>query len=223
MAQTYKQFKKEQDKLAKTQVATKRKELVKKVYKKIPQPKNRAVVKTFAKAYKPSKTLSSTLLGYANSGSTTDTRPVGRPAGVVKHRSPFTGKPVPSQVYYAQVREVKRQQQDMANQVQLKQQMELAKKGVPPNQIQSIIQKRMEQQFIQQQIQKSQQRQMPQQVQQINPKVNIHNINQTNLQEGQVIQKMNKIWKFQRGTVGYEGSLNGRVKKIYGLEESFFN
>jgi hypothetical protein len=161
------------------------------------------------------KTLSTNLMNQFTESA--KPRPVGRPQGVMKHVSPFTGKPVPAEVYYSQVREVKRLQAQQADKVQLQRQQQFAKQGVAPNQIQNVIQQRMQQQFIRQQQMQSQvpQRMQTQQVP--------NNIPVSQLPEGTIVPAGNKIWRFGRGVVGSEGGLFGPVKKIYGTERSFWN
>jgi len=65
--------------------------------------------------------------------------PVGRPRGNFKHRSPFNGQPIPAVVYYKQIREFRRLQQQRANQVDRQQIQQLAKRGIPPEQAKQIV------------------------------------------------------------------------------------
>jgi hypothetical protein len=163
------------------------------------------------------KTLSTNLMNQFTESA--KPRPVGRPQGVMKHVSPFTGKPVPAEVYYSQVREVKRLQAQQADKVQLQKQQQFAKQGVAPNQVQNVIQQRMQQQFIRQQQMQSQVPQRPKMQTQQVP----NNIPASQLPEGTIVPAGNHIWRYGRGVVGHEAGLFGPVKKIYGTEKSFFN
>lgn len=122
-----------------------------------------------SKAYRATKKLSNTLLsygaGFANPQQSGGYRGPGRPAGVMKHRSPFTGKPIPAPQFYKEMRAFRRQQSQQADQVQTQQQVRFARQGVAPNQIQQTVEQRMKQQFMMQQM--AQQRPMPQQFQQV--------------------------------------------------------
>ena len=70
----------------------------------------------------------------------------GRPRGDFKHRDPQTGQPIPATVYYKRVKELRRQQQQQAQQisqqVDAQQLQQLAKRGIPPEQAKQIIDQR---------------------------------------------------------------------------------
>lgn len=153
-------------------------------------------------------------------------RPVGRPRGPAsfKWRDPQTGQPIPATVYYRRVKEVRRQAEQQARQKNLQAIQEMAKRGIPPQQAQQVIQQRqmpqanyppqMQRPLTPEEIQRLMvQRQMQQQGQ----------VNPNQLPNGTIIPMGNRIWKFQRGVVGEEGGLFGKVKKIYGSESSFWN
>ena len=117
-------------------------------------------IKAATKMYRAKPKLSQTLLsygaGFANvspygGGQAGGVRPVGRPAGVMKHRSPFTGKPIPAPQFYTEMRAFRRMQTQQADVVQQQQQQRFARQGVPPQQIQNVVEQRMRQQFLQQQ------------------------------------------------------------------------
>jgi len=63
----------------------------------------------------------------------------GRPRGDFKHRSPFTGQPIPATVFYKQIKEFRRLQEQRANQVDQQQVQQLAKRGIPPQQAKQIV------------------------------------------------------------------------------------
>jgi len=63
----------------------------------------------------------------------------GRPAGEYKHRSPFTGQPIPATEFYKQKREFRRLQQQKAQQVDQQAIQQLAKRGIPPEQAQQVV------------------------------------------------------------------------------------
>jgi hypothetical protein len=63
---------------------------------------------------------------------TTDSRPVGRPAGVYKWTSPLTGQKVPATVYYKHQREARRRMRTRFQQARMREQAVMARRGVPP-------------------------------------------------------------------------------------------
>lgn len=136
-------------------------------YKAIARKEKRGnIIKRLSKAVKYSAKLSSSLLNYgANIGNQpqgrTQSHP-GRPAGVMKWRSPFTGRPIPAPQYYKEVRAFRRIQSQQAEQTQVQQIQQMARKGITPQQV-AIIQLRNQQ--MQTQTQQMPQ-QYPQQVQQ---------------------------------------------------------
>jgi hypothetical protein len=169
------------------------------------------------KAYKPTKKLSATLLAYGSSGGSRRVQAgPGRPAGVMKWRSPFNGQPIPATEYYKQVRAFRRLQTQKAEQVELQRQVQFARQGVQPRQIPNVIQERMRQQFLQQQMQ----RQMPQQVpNQMRPQVQSQlTPEQIRILEAQRGTAVRPIWRRQP-VIGQE---NGKTK-IYGVPQSFWN
>lgn len=165
-----------------------------------------------SEAYSYNKKLSNTLESYSNAfgGQQTQQKRVGRPKGVMKWRSPMTGKPVPAQQYYKDLRLFKRIQEQRAAQAQQIKQAELAKRGITPEMLQQIEQAK---QIREQQMQQMQQTQ-----------VQTQQVNQANqLPNGVVIPRGTQVWKYRRGITGQEGGLFGPVKKVYGLPESFWN
>lgn len=66
----------------------------------------------------------------------------GRPVGDYKHRSPFTGKPIPAVQFYKEIKTFRRLQEQRANQQDLQAVRQLAKRGIPPQQAQQIIDQR---------------------------------------------------------------------------------
>lgn len=85
---------------------------------------------------------------------------VGRPRGVYKHKHPITGKPLPATVYYKVVRRLKRRAKALPQEIQIRRQIALARRGITPQQAQQIQ--------AQQQIQQGQQvRQMPRRMQRL--------------------------------------------------------
>jgi hypothetical protein len=89
---------------------------------------------------------------------------VGRPAGVMKHQSPFNGQPISATEFYKQMRAFRRVQAQQAEKVQAVRQAQFAKQGVPPQQIQQVIMQRQMQQaqMAKQQMPQQQQMQRPQ-------------------------------------------------------------
>lgn len=136
--------------------------------------------KKVASAVKFKPQLSKNLLSYANAftgGSNSQGRTQsgpGRPKGVMKWRSPFTGKPIPAPEYYKQVRAYRRIQEQKAEQSQAQQLQALAKKGMSPQQV-AMIQLRQQQMVQQQNIPQMQSQQvqqvsqMPEQMQNVQP------------------------------------------------------
>lgn len=209
--QTYEEYKKEQVKLANKQARDKYKKQYKTASNKLEKVSSGTgkAISNISKAYGYDKKLSNTLLGYSNAfgGQQTQQKSVGRPKGVMKWRSPMTGKPVPAQQYYKDLRLFKRIQEQRAAQAQQIKQAELAKRGITPEMLQQIEQAK---QIREQQIQQTQ--------------VQTQQVNQVNqLPNGVIIPRGTQVWKYRRGITGQEGGLFGPVKKVYGLPESFWN
>lgn len=161
--------------------------------------------KSATKMYRAKPKLSQTLLsygaGFSQVGATQRVQAgPGRPAGVLKHRSPFTGKPIPAPQFYKEMRAFKRVQAQQADIVQQQQQQRFAKQGVPPQQIQNVVEQRMRQQFVQQQMQQrpTQPVQMPQQFQR---------------PQGIPSQAVRPIWR-RYNVIREERDLFGNVKQI---------
>lgn len=154
----------------------------------------------------------------------------GRPAGPAsyKHRDPQTGQPIPATLYYKRIKEVRRQAQQAAQLRDLKAIQELGKRGIPPQQAQQIVDSKQlqsvgvqPQQFQQQQ---AQQQFTPEQLRQMQlQQMQQQQYQQQAQQNGQVIPQGTRVWKYRRGVVGEEGGLNGRVQKVYGVPQSFWN
>jgi hypothetical protein len=129
-------------------------------------------------------------------------RPVGRPRGVFRHTSPITGKAIPATVYYKELRNIRRQQSNLAQQRQLAYQQAMARRGIQPQQVQA--------QMPQQQVIA---RPMPQQ-QQIQPQ---------RMPIQPIQQQPRSIWNRQ-GYVAQEVDAFGRVRQVVrGRPESFWN
>lgn len=155
--QTYKQFEKEQKKLAQKQANKVYKDKYKKAskkFEKVTKTTGKAITQS-SKMYKYNKKLSDTLLNYSNAfgGQQTQKQSVGRPKGVMKWISPITKRPVPAQQYYKDLRLFNKLQEQRAAQIQQAKQQELAKRGITPQMLQQMEQARQlrEQQVIQQQ------------------------------------------------------------------------
>jgi len=206
--------------------------------------KNRGkTFKKIANTVKYRKTLSSNLHrqfggafgGRSSSNQSSGDRPVGRPRGDYKHRSPFDGKPIPATVYYKQLRDFKRMQIQRANQIDQKQVAQLARKGVPPEQAKQIVDTR---QLRSVGVQPSQNNQVQMQPQRINPNLppEIQRqilMNQLRQQNQQVqtqrpnpfaSQVPSNIPKHGRRGEFVEGDAFGKPRiKIFGDEKSFWN
>ena len=153
-------------------------------------------------------------------------RPVGRPRGEYKHRSPFTGQPIPATEYYKQVRDYRRIQQQratqIANKVDTQQVQQLAKQGIPPEQAKQIVDTRQ----IRRVIQQPQAPQQPQNIQNLPPEIQRQIIQQQMQQRNNpyASQVPRNIPRYGRRGEFIEGDLFGRPKiKIYGDEKSFWN
>jgi len=149
----------------------------------------------------------------------------GRPKGDYKHKDPQTGQPIPATVYYKRIRQLKREAQQQASQVDIQQIQQYAKRGIPPQQATQIVNQRqfqsvgvptqiqngnvvpitqnemLRRQLALQEIQRQQQfqqiqRQMPQQV--INPS-----------------NAVRPIWRRQN-QLRYERDAFGNVKQVQG-------
>lgn len=74
---------------------------------------------------KPKASTSSALMSLFHNKQTQSSsnikRPVGRPKGILKYKSPFSGKPIPAQQFYAEMRRVKRIQESRIEQAQIAQ------------------------------------------------------------------------------------------------------
>lgn len=243
--QGYADYKKERDESAAQAMSSGRKDSkedigdkTRKVFKKIVKVGDKGI-SAAKKAYKYSPKLSSNLMrqftasANPSSGGRTQAGP-GRPRGVLKHRSPFNGQPIPATEFYKQMRAFRRQQSQTADQIQTQRQAQFARQGVPPSQIQQAVQQRMQQQFLmQQQMQRQPQpyrQNIPPQFQRpVVPSrpIQLPNSNQqidiNNLPDGTIIPMGNANWKFARGKVGTDWGLFGRRKVIFGAESSFTN
>lgn len=75
---------------------------------------------------------------------------VGRPRMSYRHHSPFSGKSIPATQYYAEIRMIKRQQQNVAERINQARQQAFARQGVPPNQLNQVQMQNLQRQFAQQ-------------------------------------------------------------------------
>ena len=192
-------------------------------------------IKKISNAYGYKSKLSKTLLGYSGAfggGRPQQTqksvgrpRPVGRPRGEFKHRDPKTGQPIPATIYYKRLKELRRQAQQQARLKDIQQIQQLAKRGIPPEQAQQIVDAR--------QLRREGVTTQPNQPTQITPEMQRRLLQQQQLQAQQIkLQSQNgqivppetpTIWRGRRGVVGQEGTVAGQVKKVYGLPSSFWN
>lgn len=162
----------------------------------------------------------------------------GRPRGEFKHRSPFNGQPLPATEYYKQVREFRRVQQQTANQIDSQQIQNLARRGIPPQQAQQIINNQQLRsvginpqpqppQLTPEQIQFLKRSQPPQfQRPRFVPQPNIQRqpVPLQRLPNGTVVPQGNPIWRWRRGTVDTEVDLMGNRRQVLrGSPQSFFN
>lgn len=136
-------------------------------------------------------------------------RPVGRPRGEFKHRSPFTGKPIPAQVYNKQIRQFRRVQEQQANQIDRQQISQLAKRGIPPEQAMQIVNARQMQSVQQPQLSQEQIRQLMIQ------KIQEQNQIPQQMREPIQSQAVRPIWRRQ-GTIRYERDIFGNIKVVEG-------
>jgi hypothetical protein len=168
------------------------------------------VFKRVASAYKPTSKLSSGLIKqYTQSGSGSSGA-VGRPKGVMKHRSPFNGQPIPAPLFYKQMRAYKRLQAQQADKVQQIKQNQYARQGVAPNQIRQVQMQRLQQM---RQVQPQFTRQVPQQLRQ-----------PQQLQQGQVVNQGTPVWKWRKGIVDTDVDIMGNRRQIIRQgKESFWN
>lgn len=173
--------------------------------------------KKITKAYSYSPKLSQTLMGFSRAHNVPRQSSAGRPQKVYKHTSPLSGKPVPAQVYYAHMRQFKNIQARRVEDAKERQIAEYAKRGIPPSQM-AQVQERIKQQKLLEQIKSLQSRQV-----QTHPTQSQMQQQANQLPDGVVVDRSTRVWKFRRGTVGTEGGLFGRKKKIYGVPQSFWN
>lgn len=178
------------------------------------------------KAYGYRKALTTNLLGFSNAFNTPQQKSVGRPKNLFKHTSPLTGKPVPAEIYYSHMREFKRLQQQRVEDMKEQKIRELAKKGIPPNQIQEYQQ--TQNQMTPQQLEYIRQQQILQQINARQPtqqRLTEEQARQLSKQlpNGTVINQSTSVWKGRRATVDEDWGLFGRRKVLRGLPSSFFN
>jgi len=243
--ETYEQFKKRMSKEAQSQQNKVYKKLAKNAYdktKKISNKLDKNISKTgkkafkgVSKAYGTKQRLSSSLLniGAGFAGGTPKTQGTqqrvkegpGRPRGDYKHRDPQTGQPIPATLYYKRVKQLKREAQQKAQQVDQQAIQQLSKRGIPPEQAKQVIDTRQlqsvgvqpqypnqmsefqRQQMILQQIQQQQMpRPMPQQIPQRYPS-----------------QAVRPIWRNREGRVDTDWGLFGRKQVVRGVPQSFWN
>jgi len=166
------------------------------------------LVKKVAKVFGYKKTLSSNLMKEFTPGQQTQRQShAGRPQGNLKHISPITGKPIFAQQYYKEMRFVRRQNEVLADKSNQQRNIQMARQGIPPQQINQI---NMQRQMMQQQMSQRPNQPMNNQIQQLTPQ------NQETLQR-------QSIWNRQ-GYISQEPDIMGNMKqKIYGRPESFFN
>lgn len=171
------------------------------------------------------------VFGGNQSSSQQGTRPVGRPSGEFKHRSPFTGKPIPATEYYKQIRAFRRLREQrarqVARQVDTQQVQQLARRGIPPEQAKQIVDQRQLQQVMPQQI--------PQRINpQLPPEVQRRIFIQQQIQQAQqqIPQRRNvfasqvpsNLPRYGRRGQFIEGDAFGNPKlKTFGDETSFWN
>jgi len=211
-----------------------KKEQRKKTYSNIRKSFSKKLKLPKKKVYGYSQQLSNRLrnLGYAPSSQSQSNRPVGRPRAVFKHRDPATGKPIPATLYYKRVKEFKRLAQQRARQEDLQAVQQLARKGIPPQQAQQIVDQRQLQsvgvrQVTQQDIINERLRQIQSQerVQQIQAQPRQNSFNpRTYIPIGQPVAPQNQtIWGGRRGMVTKDAGLFGPREIVVGLPESFWN
>jgi len=185
------------------------------------------VLNKSSKAFGYNKKLSNTLLKYAEADKV---QGPGRPPKSFKHTSPLSGKPVPAEVYYEHMRQFKRLQQRRVEDMKEQKIRELAKRGIPPSQIQQYEQARLQAQQNQIQNQNQVKNQNPEllrrialqrQIEQQMRQRQVQNPNQ--LPNGTVVPRGTRIWKFRRGVVGEDWTAFGRKKVLRGTPESFWN
>ena len=217
--QTYEEYKKEQNAIAQKQALAQYKEDIKKNIKpiKTKSKQSEKITKSAAKGFKQAtkaigykKKLSQTLMGFANANNPPQQK-VGRPPKLFKHTSPFTGKPIPAELYYSQMREFKRLQARKVEDAKERQLVEYAKRGVSPSQIQAV-QERVRQQQILQQAMLNQSRRQPQTQQ-----------NNQQLPNGTVVDRSTNVWRHRKGVVDTDWSAFGRRTVTRGLPESMWN
>jgi len=170
--ETYEKFKKRISKEAQSKQNEVYKKLAQNVSKRISKD-SKKVIKGVSKSVKYRPKLSSSLLnigaGFAGGTQQRVKEGPGRPVGDYKHRSPFTGKPIPATQYYKEIKDYRRQQMQRANQVDQQAIQQLAKRGIPPEQAKQIIDQRQLQSVgVQQPMSDFQRLQMLQQMQQQN-------------------------------------------------------
>jgi len=210
-----------------------------KQYKKIDkQVKNveRVAKKAFtgaSEAYGYKKKLSSSLLnigagftgGRPQQGQQKVQSGPGRPKAVYKHKDPQTGQPIPATLFYKRMKQVRREAQQQAQNVDTQQMQKYAKQGISPQEAQQIVNQqlqragvqtqqtipqRVRQQMMAQQIQKQMQQQPQQQVAQQIP----------NKYPSQAVRP---IWRNREGAVREDWGLFGRKKVVTGVPQSFWN
>lgn len=120
---------------------------------------------------------------------------VGRPRGILKHISPLTGKPIPAQQYYSELRFIRRKQSQLASQRQLAILQQMARRGIPQRQNQPT--------------------QMPTQQVIVRPV--------PSKQIPQQFQSNQSIWN-RRGFIDEEADIMGNRRRIIrGTPQSFWN
>jgi hypothetical protein len=187
---------------------------------------NKAINKTPI-SYK--RQLSSNLMksfsgGSQSSGQSRGTGKVGRPRGILKWKSPFSGQPVNAPQYYKELRAIRRIQNQKAQQIQIQQNEALARRGLTPQQLQQLnIQRQLQTQQIQAQRQMPQ-RIMPQNMPQQNISQPMPPNQQIQQQAGQVRPSTQpSIWNRQ-GYIAEERDSLGNIKqRVFGRPESFWN
>lgn len=195
---------------------TTKKEIFKKIDKNVDKVVNkmnatgkliREVSSSAIKKGKPPQKASNYFLKYANAFGNQSQQQgrvqsgPGRPKGVMKWRSPFTGKPIPATLYYKEVRAYRRFQAQKAEQAQAQQLQQMAKRGITPQQA-AMIQMR-QQQMVQQN-----------NIQQMQPQVQMQNQNiQSRVPPQQVQTSVRPIWRRQN-VIRTERDAFGNVKEI---------
>lgn len=170
----------------------------------------RRTFKKVAGAVRYKKQLSTNLLKQFSGGSQSQgTKNVGRPKGSLKWKDPRTGQPVPATIYYKIIRDLNRQAKNQAQYSQIQQVQQLAKRGIPPQVAQQVVQQRVNPIQQMQQVPQVQQN-VPMQ-QQLTPE----QIRILQLQRGTAPRQ---IWRRQP-KIGQEGG----VTKVYGVPQSFWN